>query len=101
MHLGQGGIQSGTGKRALISLADRSELTELTELTDWSCGLCGSEVDTTQRLKATLLRPAGGNGGNVALAEAKAERTAGDLGNLPKVRLGNFCWQLLAVLNLR
>lgn len=38
-----------------------------------------SSVDTTQRLKATLLRPAGGNGGNVALAEAKAERTAGAL----------------------
>ena len=39
-----GGIQR-TGKRALISLADRSELTELTELielTNWSCGLCGS-----------------------------------------------------------
>jgi len=32
-------------------------------------------VDTPQRLKATLLRPAGGN----ALAEAKAERTAGAL----------------------
>ena len=50
------------------------ELTELSELTNWA------KVDTTpQRLKATLLRPAGGN---VALAEAKAERTAGDLGNL-------------------
>ena len=54
-----------------------------------SCGSC--EVDTAQRLKATLLRP-----GNM-VAEAKAERTAGDSG-WEMCGVGNYR-ELLAVLN--
>ena len=94
-----GGIQR-TGKRALISLADRSELTELTELielTNWSCGLCGSWGGYSAAPEGHFTSPRWRE--RIGWSQSRAHRRWP--GKLAESTAGKFLVQLLAVLNLR